>query len=193
MPREKKFDLTDAEYLGLKTLEKRLRCIFYSYNVPGSFEDFFSTYNLEYRIGLHQHQRLEHYAIDYIRSKLGSTGRKSDSAKVLEYKESMDAATEEEHTNSLIDLKCEISKLEGRHRVIAGLMLIHCLNSEEIAFLMDLTPSRISHMIHDITIKSRKSAKWSEDRTLSLSDIEKAAEILDVPTLWLRNKIDELH
>jgi hypothetical protein len=184
--------LSDKEYLGLKTLEKRLRGVFNRYRAPGTFEDFFQTYNLEYRAGKHHHQRLDHFAIDYIREKLGRTGKKADSNLVLSGIEELSSG-EDNYKHSLIDLRREIDQLKGRQKVIAGLVLIHGLSNDEISFLMDVEPSRISHIVNDIVNKVRTSATWPEDRVLSLSEIEHAAKILGVPTLWLRQKLDEVH
>lgn len=192
--------LSDKQFLSLKSLEKRMRFVFRKFKIPGEFDDFFQNYCMEYRAGRRQHQTLDHYAIDYLRKHFGSNykdkskaGSKADSQLVLEYKEFQMDSREDDFTHSLIDIMREVNELKGRHRAIAGLLLIHGLNLVEIAFLMDLTESRTSQIVDDIAKKSRKSAKWTEERNRSLCDIEQAADLLGVPTLWLRQKLDELH
>ena len=186
-------NLKRNEYLCLKTLKRRLQFVFIKFKISGDFDDFFQTYCLEYYAGLHQGQTLDQFAIDYLRKLIGRNGKKAHQELVMEFDAQRDSASSEEEKHSVADLKAEINKLEGRHRTIAGLFLLYGFSTSELAFLLDVTESRVHQIVTDITHKIRKSSRWVDDRTLSLPDIEQAAKILGVPVLWLRQKLDELH
>lgn len=199
--------LTDKEYLGLRTLRRRLQSVFFKYSIPGDFEDFFSRYQADFLSGYRQHQRLEHFAIDYLREKLGYSGHKASGELILEYKAELDDQ-EEEYSHSLVEILREVSELKGKLRVIVGLSLIYGIRNDEIAFLFDVTGSRISHLVDEFASGATRPRVWPEDQKVCrtevkpfkrdrimttgyLKNVEKAAELLGVSPLWLRQRIEE--
>lgn len=202
-------DISTKEYLNLKSLDKRLRYVHGKFNLPGTVEDFISNYHTEFLSGYRQHQTLDQYAIDYLRTKIGRTGFKMDSEVVMEYVASRDEGSSDQYSHSLIDLIDEINQLKGKMRVIIGLHLIFGLKQEEIAFLFGLTPGAIYYMTKEYLDGHKKPKYWPEDKPFTdepadpfksngqlkvgyLRNIEKAAKILNVKPLWLREKIEEL-
>jgi hypothetical protein len=189
-------ELTDQEYLGLKTIEKRLNYFFKTYNVPGTFEDFCQKYHADLISGYRHHQMLEHFTVDYIRAKLGRDGFKVDAEIVLEHFPSMDKSTSDEHFHSLLEIKDEVNQYHGRARVAMGLILMYGFEVSEVAFIMGVSPARVSLFIEACLKYKKVKWDWKKDEHEETSrelrqKIKQAADILGVPVIWLADKIRE--
>lgn len=193
--------LSDKEYLGLKTLKRRLQYNFHRFKVPGDFEDFFMSYQMDIVSGYRQHQSLDHFTFDYIRSKIGSTGHKAASSLVLEYREENECGyTEIQH--STLEIVNEIERLTGKIRAAVGLCLLYGLNNPEIGFILEVSESRVNQLLAQYAEGSREFIPFRNDGKLEpenlspglrkgrLAKIEMAARILEVAPLWLRNKLE---
>jgi glutaredoxin len=188
--------LTDQEYLGLKTIENRLRYLFTSYKVPGTFEDFCQRYHEDIVSGYRHHQMLEHYTVDYIREKLGRTGIKKDAELILEHMPWMDKSTSDEHFHSLLEIKDEVEQHKGRARVAMALILIYGFDLTEVAFVMGVSPARISLFVEACLKYKKVKWDWNEEELEESSKelrkkIKQAADILNVPVVWLADKLRE--
>jgi hypothetical protein len=184
--------LTDKEYLGLKTLEKRLRRVFYRYNLPGTFDEFFNEYHNDFLRGVAQKQELRYYAIDYLRRVTGKYGQKIEFSKKIPLESAPEPVYEDDLT--AFEIHNMVSKMRGKFRVIAGLKLVHQLTNNEIGFLFNVSESRIVQMIKDITGRPFHDLPFGEDQLpcSSYSAVyraEAAARILGVPTKWLRDQL----
>lgn len=189
-------ELTDKEYLGVKTLEKRLTHLYRTFNVPGRLEDFIQQYHCDVISGYRHHQLLEHFTIDYIRGKIGRTGIKKDSELVLDHTDWAEKSTSDEHFHSMLEIKDEVNQYSGRARVAMGLILIYGFEVSEVAFILGVSPARVSLFI-EASLKYKKVQwDWNKNEIESTTQdlrkkIKQAADILNVPVIWLADKLRE--
>lgn len=149
--------LSAKEYLGLKTLEKGLKRVFYKYKLPGEFEDFFQRFHVDYLSGYRQTQNWDQFAIDYLRESIGRYGAKTNfnaplSVNLMEDPEDFGSKIPLEMTE-LLDI---INTFKDRERLILGLYLIHGLQQQELAFLFDVAPITISKITDNLVEKLKR-------------------------------------
>ncbi|MFL5785878.1 MAG: hypothetical protein ACJ76H_14770 [Bacteriovoracaceae bacterium] len=187
--------ISEKEYLELKSIEKRLQYLFKKYSVPGEVEDFVQKYREDIASGKRAHQTLDQYTFDYIREKLGRDGQRKDSALVLEHQPWMDKSTSDEHYHSLLEIREEVDQFKGRSRVAVGLILIYGFEIREVAFLLNMTPARVSQFIKTVLNDRKAVWSWKTEEELEAEEwrqkIKDAADILGVPVLWLAEKLRE--
>ena len=140
---------TNEQYLESSRLRKRLLLVYQKYNIPGEYEDFYQSYCIHILEGKGQSQTLDQYAIDFLRSKLG---RNVDAKKALVGAVEFDDFMKSDLDYGENQVMCEqiVDRFKGSRRIILILRWKYGFSEKEIAYLFNVSDSRISQTFNEL-------------------------------------------